>query len=1591
MKNSPEMHHKKRSKTFLELLEPRIAPAGLAGIKYIDLTLGTPQLVKAGYGLKANGMYLMAVTQGEALVYSTDLNGSNHFDANDITGIAAGNGLKMTSFVNINGDIVTDLQANGTLSSSTGSSNGHDGQLLLNSKINAITLRSVTAADVTPSDLAAAQVQTPGATAASIYTNFLAPSTYSINGNIYAGGGIGDGVVGDGIVIDTLGTAAQTTKFNGSQQYYQIAGIAPSLGAIKTGTAAGGNSFSFGIDEVHGSVTYGQNVGGTLKPYIPGIGVSGGDIIGLSVGSGASTDTTTTPSSPVAFSVNAIVAGNGGIGAAGGSIVNVTLDGSSGGLRVLAGNGGDGPTGGAGGAITNLADLGSIQGVVQIQTGSGGMGFVGNGGSAGGLSLGQFLMNGNVHINLGNGGSALVNAGSGSSFTSGTIAPTDATGFANAVSIITTYRAAGDIGTPKLIDFNHDGYADVVFVTSNPNQIGIAFGSAFGITESSPTLYLAAPGFSSPDTIKSSDIVVGDFNGATYADGTPILDVAVASSIANNTSGISVFMNPGNDVNGNSIWATVAGQGATGGNFVDSSIHVPLPTLFHEGFLSSGGAINNLVAGDFNHDGTLDLAYTQQVFGWNGSSAVPLTTAVMLSGTGDGHFFADFNYNNAIKQDTNMPVLSSGGLGGLGGSTQSGYSFDNQGNFSLEATAAVSGNTNSDVLVLTGTSNKIVQIIQDLTPAQQAITSSFNGGYLFNETSYVPSYDVAIIKNGAITGFNTTSPATPLGAAVTTVDGSLFDAIVLDSGNAITSFVGAYSGNGVASFASSQGVVLTGDQTLLGSAGVKFTGIVAGSQVGSFGGTDPAEFALYSSDASGTWNGFEEFNLAAPGKVHAALSYHADLSVLGFISAPAPLTGVYDAKIQAFGVFNTVVNYSPNGGGLTASTTQGFVTAMQTSNANGHGNASFGLINGVGLDSGFVSLGLNTYALGIQAGNGGTSFLGSGGAGGSIGSTAGTTTAVTITQPATLSHQLTITLTAGTGGDGLVNGGKGGGFAGLNLNYASTAGLLGGEYDLYAANGGDGFFGKGGDGGSLSNFQVSTGRIFVAGDGGTGYQGGNGGTINGTAGTAGYSTYSDVISLTSGRGGDGVVQGGAGGNITGFATEFMPIDGGVGGSLWYHAGVGGDAVAGAGGAGGSILNDSPISKINNLNGPIVIAAGSGGNGLSGGAGGAVSNFVNQTTASTVVSVLSVLAGNGGIGVSGNGGLGGSISNVSATATGVGLVTDPNTGFEDLYQFNRVIAGAGGASYGAAGGNGGTLSSINSTAGSSSEVFAAGVGGAGLTRGGAGGAVTSGTAGSNAGLSSKVLVIAGAGGNAYAALSTASNVGTGDSTAVKSLIAFGPSNGIGGNGGNISNFLQQGSVDIAVDLIAGNGGSIMNYGLPGDPGTSNVGKGGSLTNTVLAGNAGNVDSTVAIVAYNNGDTTGFVQDTLVDSPSTQLTDSLGNVGVVVGSAGSVKGGLPATDTTLKTGSVTSFNAKGIMSMVAGSVNRIAAINSLSGVVATSGVYGSYKDTPVTHTSDTALYLEADGTTTTSAPVAGGILMDGAIYANTVGGLSGLRVF
>ena len=215
----------RKSFTAIEPLEARIAPAAVfptipdaendpTGKHFKSASVGGPILLKAGDVLTTgtgpkSGSYLLFVEQGQCLVFSTDLNNNNVIDFNEITGISAGDGLRMVSFVDIHGDIVTNLKANGTLSDSN-NNNGDDdpglkgdGRVLLNSRIEKVELRSLRFSDLTDQNSdSVVDVEDIGAR--------LVLSSYSIFGQIIAGAGFGVSTDNtSGLIIDDSGKIYQ--------------------------------------------------------------------------------------------------------------------------------------------------------------------------------------------------------------------------------------------------------------------------------------------------------------------------------------------------------------------------------------------------------------------------------------------------------------------------------------------------------------------------------------------------------------------------------------------------------------------------------------------------------------------------------------------------------------------------------------------------------------------------------------------------------------------------------------------------------------------------------------------------------------------------------------------------------------------------------------------------------------------------------------------------------------------------------------------------------------------------------------------------------------------------------------------------------------------------------------------------------------------------------------------------------------------------------------------------------------------------------------------------------------------------------------
>ena len=249
----------------IESLEARIAPATLVtypkpiDAEWIPLALGTPVQLFAGQGLSTlgekKGSYLLFVEKGSAIVFTQDYDGDDTFDANEITGIAAGDGLRLISFVDIHGDIVTNLKETTivedrsgvlvnrvilTLSDSDNNPSNDtqglkgDGRVLLNNTIEKVELRPLTLADIPD--------QNDDGAVNDFDLDLRQPprSTFSVYGSIYAGRGFGadDG----GLIFNPTGVDA-----TGGTAAPAVQNYVPMVDSIRIGTAVSGQYYTFGV------------------------------------------------------------------------------------------------------------------------------------------------------------------------------------------------------------------------------------------------------------------------------------------------------------------------------------------------------------------------------------------------------------------------------------------------------------------------------------------------------------------------------------------------------------------------------------------------------------------------------------------------------------------------------------------------------------------------------------------------------------------------------------------------------------------------------------------------------------------------------------------------------------------------------------------------------------------------------------------------------------------------------------------------------------------------------------------------------------------------------------------------------------------------------------------------------------------------------------------------------------------------------------------------------------------------------------------------------------------------------------------------
>jgi hypothetical protein len=1598
----------------LEVLEGRIAPAAVPiGAQWIQASHsadGTAIPLSAGMGLSSGGQnsgdYLLFVEKGDAWVFTTDFNNNNIVDYNEITGIAAGDGLRLISFVDIRGDIVTNLVVtqgpSGKIFSLSDSNNNPsddnpvlrgDGRVVLNNRIEKIELRTLTIADIPDQDRNGVVNQ--------LDVDFRrAPSTHSIFGNVYAGGGFGvPGDASSGLLIDR--TVTTNFGFEDSTQSY--------IGSIRAGTAVSGEYFSFSVygqfessggvmqQRVRAGLVLGDDTQGYLVPFVPAPGQAGASIAFVR---SASPDQT--------FNLNGLYAGDGGAGAAGGSILDVTVNhDDSGGYNIVAGNGGSGTRGGAGGSILRFSDLNSDTSKVVIRSGSGGDGSTGAGGNAGSADFLNSNFYGNYSIILGDGGTGFTQGGNGASLARGVVVQPFPADVPNGTSWGTSHSPSyfnedpsqqqtyvPHIGTSQGFDIDGDGFGDYVFSTLGVSQIVVMFGDGFGgfRTVVSPDglqisdrIYLASPR-------NAEALTVADLDG----DGRP--DIAAASSDISNQAGISVFIAKWEDVNKDgdvmdpddrfvgyydprlsALPQIESGDSATGNAFLDA--------------WQGPQRIAEIVAGDFDGDGTNELAVLMEIFlekeetnGITTSLTRPSSVIMFLSpdreldtNTGQffltGKFYADFGTRKvevpgqpAADPAPRLPYVVTG---------------NNLSSIIIEATALTEDATHDVILY-----------------GKQGGDNSYHLGtveYFFRDPAGTFSAAPILVENSWDLGSVDTNrnPRQGNNPNTNTTDIGLHDFTVVD-----------FNSDGIAdviALSASPGNYVVG---VLGD------GLGGGDQ----DSTDPDD-----GDQAGFFLGN---NFDARG-IKAAIA--------------TPTGGVSDFIVlfddnDGFHVTLYDYNTGPSFPGLSGPTSLGNILTA-TGNPEPHvSQYRSGVTDNVMWDIYYPDLSSPLYQVGvgpeswerifglfqpttesglsILAGDGGDSFIGKGGNGGFIG---GKGRLLTIVDPNTgvpntdfagalqITFDGRILLQAGDGGLGFSRGGNGGSISGVSvrdftpdLNPIPIASLIAGD-------GGRGVSGAGGFGGDLIANSIFNGFAFLAGDGGDGRTGGRGGAVIGNGQKVGttriFDTETRLLEVQAGNGGNGLRGGGAGGTITNFRPILDGIAGAPGsaGSLSYVAGHGGNSVSGVGGAGGSVLNSSPELNAT-LQDQIQIQAGEGGDGRTGGAGGSISGFAVTQGTPEPTKVAGLVAGHGGNGTTGAGGRGGSITAVSVLSVGAGnnfsLPFASFSGRDDLtgtfFTYSRIMAGDGGLSIGGRGGDGGSVS--NAVAGISNGTIAVvgGAGGSGMTQGGLGGSVLNFTMqGLGAGSTSKALIVSGAGGDARAYIPNPN-----DNTPDQDKKAFGGRIGQGGNGGSIKGYTQFGDSGGHTDLIAGNGGDSVNYGTEVDK-KSYVGRGGSILNVSMTGSVGNIAAAIPIKSYNdilNGESMkSFVERKLRDGEALfeSLGDGDGNVGFVVGSAGRNKAvavdpfgnpfefaSQPAVNA--KNGDLMNIRVNTIMSAVAGSVDRIAAIQLAHNIQVQATNVGT--DKGVVGVTE---FLDLEGEIV-STPVRDGGLIDGAFVARKLTG-------
>ena len=1285
------------ARSFIEPLEARIAPALLVNGANLLGGAGNPSTGETSVG--DNAVTLVKVNAGQALVW---------FDNGRIQSISFGPNTSLDVKGDILGDVVGNLNADGTLSDSDNDpTNGEDGAKLLAN--NLLKLK----------------------------TSPLSSQDGSV-GNVITGGSVS----GLQISGEILGAYAGDGVFRAESDLFIGGEVTSSVGTLDINPVESGTQSNFVFVKAGSVFQAGASIRSSTINRAPALQ--------LFAGSGNPTGATITLAGPAGGSVSGITLESALVPS--GSVIDTPS------YWIIAGDGSGGRSGGAGGSITNIIEKTSF-GPVVIKAGSGGSGTGGAGGAGGSINFLDVQSNSSTYIvTAGRGGNGAPGGAGGhlvnNNFTnrtpvSGIVVGADFTGdgiddvlvvdAATGQMIISTQDDPnpGDGITPTpngnfqqliqfrnannedvvlidprgvspsdaaAVDVNGDGDLDIVVSYKNSNNLAVFLNQGNGVffdpnLETNGAYASASLGlsFSPAKILVDNGVVV-----AENTDGKGILHFGQISGSSLDTlqldlsTGSNEFSRPVADlVSANNEYIVGFTDGVIS-RLQPLGLDAPKPFLVSDSGIAIPGGLTDLEV-DFSGRRLLALSKTGRtvdVIAISGGSFSTLTT-IALSPTADplaAHFVHD---NDVATQDsiTVLGLLPSGTQ--LVAYTQA---ADDNNPVTVEAFSP------SDTL-------KTTTVLKNFVPlygagafiGNAALAGSMNGftftaDFLSTEDYALP-FASKIVQVTAGAGGNGLDLGRIIGRGGA---GGGINGINVDA-NEIRIIAGA-GGASVTGAAGAGGSVQNPSSFTTVSAALVSPKILADvvlEVTAGNGGAPASPGKTASGGAGGSLSGLSIFLDA------------------GDITLTTGTGGNgRGGNAGAGGNFSSVSTFGKDGN-LTISTGNGG-NGLGALGAGGAGGSIVNFSHELALDPD-VELLEKKYTVSLSTGAGGSSVGGIGGAGGTINGTAlkldgsdRTYSDPSVTPPlvdALIDSTIRIQISAGAGGQGAT-----GGAGGVIRDFSSTSvfdqvrrdGVIAINYvvaQITAGAGGVGTAGLGGAGGSINFARPISGItgfdpnaadpndpaslvpfIGTAGAGGNGStKGGAGGAITGLVlqnskfadGASIPRTHLLAAIITAGAGGNGgTLDGGVGGAVSGATI------GTQGGDLFVTAGDGGNG-GGKGGAGGAVASSTfgVVSTAADLG--LSVRAGNGGTGaLGGGIGGALASLQISTPQSTDGLSAVLYSGDGGASTSnkGAGGKGGDILNFSQ-------LKDVNS------SINLIQAGNGGANPAGVGGAGGNVTGV----------------------------------------------------------------------------------------------------------------------------------------------------------------------------------------------------------------------------------------------------------------------------------------------------------